>query len=160
MSCLCVRPGRRALIHWAGAPALLTRLFAPAFQPGYYDIALPYSGSGWGVPGTGVQYAFRGRGRVGWELRHRLLSDEPGQCRERPGFLPPAGPSVTRPPPVGSPGAAIGRLRRGGRAGAVRRIRSPSAPHLGGRPYPPWRLPPRWRPSCGASAPEMDLSVQ
>ena len=39
-------PAVAPLSTWPGTPTLLSRLFAPAFQPGYYDTALPYSEAG------------------------------------------------------------------------------------------------------------------
>ena len=39
-------PAAAPLSTWPGFPALLSRLFAPAFQPGYYDSALPYAEGG------------------------------------------------------------------------------------------------------------------
>jgi hypothetical protein len=39
-------PAASPLATWPGTPALLSRLFAPAYQPGYYDSPLPYAEAG------------------------------------------------------------------------------------------------------------------
>ncbi len=43
---LAFDPSAAPLATWPGAPALLSRLFAPAYRPGYYDSPLPYAEGG------------------------------------------------------------------------------------------------------------------
>jgi hypothetical protein len=89
------------LSTWAGASALLSRLFAPAFQPGYYDSALPYAEGGGVFPvppsnaPAGIVAGLGGNFDTGSSLMSPATAA--GVLASYLGVAP----AVTRPPAVG-----------------------------------------------------------
>ena len=94
-------PAAAPLSTWAGAQALLTRLFAPAFEPGYYDSPLPYAEAG-GVfpvpPSTSPAAVVAGLGG-NFDTGAALMS--PTTAASVLATYLGQVPSVTRPPAVG-----------------------------------------------------------
>jgi hypothetical protein len=94
-------PAAAPLSNWPGAPALLSRLFAPAFQPGYYDSALPYAEGGgvFPVPPSNVPAGVVARLGGNFDTGSSLLSPATA-AGVLASYLGQA-PAVTRPPAVG-----------------------------------------------------------
>ena len=94
-------PAVAPLSTWPGTPTLLSRLFAPAFQPGYYDTALPYSEAGgvFPVPVSNTPATVVAGLGGNFDTGSSLMSPV-NAVSVLASFLQQA-PAVTREPPVG-----------------------------------------------------------
>jgi hypothetical protein len=93
-------PAVAPLAAWSGTPVLLSRLFAPAYQPGYYDSPLPYAEAGgvFPVPPAGATPSVVAKLGGNFDTGSALMSPVTA-VSVLAGYLEQA-PAVTRPPAV------------------------------------------------------------
>jgi hypothetical protein len=93
-------PAAAPLATWPGARALLSRLFAPAYRPGYYDSPLPYAEAGgvFPVPPSSAPASVVAKLGGNFDTGSALMSPS-AAVSVLAGYLGQA-PSVTRPPSV------------------------------------------------------------
>ena len=94
-------PAAAPLATWPGAQALLSRLFAPAFQPGYYDSPLPYAEAGGVFPVAPSDTPSAVVARLGGNFDTGSSLMSPANAVSVLASYLGQAPVVTRPPAVG-----------------------------------------------------------
>ncbi|HTT90720.1 MAG TPA: hypothetical protein VMF65_14300 [Acidimicrobiales bacterium] len=100
-------PAAAPLTAWPGTPSLLSRLFAPAYQPGYYDTPLPYAEAGGVFPVPPQSGPASVVAKLGGDFDTGSALMSPGTAVSVLSAYLGQAPAVTRPPAVTSLGVLL-----------------------------------------------------